>query len=785
VGDPISISPPVAADDSAAPSSDVYAAPAHADRALLVVHGAGTHAPITSLDKILNPTLSRLRHQGNLVSAQSFATGDPRQPGGTYQGILVEYVYESARCSQDDEERDATPPLTPGEFIKSVDRPQRLLVLEGRWDTSFVDPNRREVSTWAGHHVGRMMFELFLYHLRSPLDVLSAAAIWLAFGYAVFINDSDRAVFGALVAVGCVVFATSLIEAVSSWWDHGKVESLSCRHEDRTQATSGSPNFLLWGIAPAIALSVYQLQRAFVLVVAFAATLFLPLLAPVVRTLATIPGLNWLSRGAISLIETACLSGAPTDVASISNNPVASAAIQTRLRGALAEIEARLKPGSTIVVLAHSAAAPLSYWLLSEPGIHQRQDPEKPFSYRLITVGGALNWAKRGMECEATPLDRPLVNSERAVEQRTYWMDCYSTWDPTPHGGVRRREYEGTWQAWSAAAKPETGWAEPRFKSVAKFFNMLRHNWWSSKYDDRTKADPPRPDPTMLVRNLGSPISAEHSEYFRNQQEFVPALVRAVDEKIDWAQKETEPARKRQWENARIALLSCLVRARMAMFVVPVAAFVSAISAEEYLITSCAEYRSDAASKLLVKIGEGMEWLFAHVPFFGDQTDAVCDNVVFEQLALAVVIALIAFALVDVYTNFCWASLGRSREPLDEGVKRTGRNSRWSWLFAPSQSFFLSVRKWRVILVWVPTAVPPFLFLFVFPVDEYTWTWMLLVMTNACMIPFELLWYSRCLRAGPEALVAYGRSRDVVDATAESARRAADRAAARLANNTR
>jgi hypothetical protein len=757
------------------------------DRALLIVHGAGDHEPITSLDEILNPTLNRLRYEGNLVSTRRFAVGEPAQPGGRYEGLVVEYVYTTTRCDPDPNQRDRRTPLMPAEFMQQTRDPQRLLVLEGRWDKTFLDPGHKEVSSWAGQHVGRMMLELLLYHLRNPVDVVATVLILAAFGIGARwsadgtfpwaigdrFGDADQWVFMVLIIMGLIALSAALLDAMASWAGRGSADSLKCAPEDLTDATATKTNWIWHTLVPAVCLSVYQIQRAFVIIVAACATVFLTLLAPVVRVLSTVPGLNWASRNTIAALENFALAGAPTDVESISNNPVASAAIQTRLRGALAEVESRLRPNGELTIVAHSAAAPLAYWLLSEPGIHARQE-HKRLRYRLITVGGALNWAKRGMDCEATPLDRPLVNSEALDVYRTYWLDVNSTWDPTPHGPVRRKEYEGNWMSWPQRERPSA--SGPRPNLLYRIARSLQRNWWRGRLQDRDGIF--RPDPNMLVRNLGSPISAEHSEYFRNQQEFVPALVHAIDPAIEWAAIEAQPARKNQWANARLALLSGLVRGRMAVFIVPLAAFVGVFLSENNLITSCngendvADYRSDNSLWLLRQIGDGMSYLFQHLPVLGDQRVGVCNNVVLEQLALVVVIALICYALVDVYTNFCWATLGRRIEPLDSFERRArqpddslGWKDRWiRRLQSPSRWQAWRIPLVQLLLVWLPTLAAPLLFLFVFPISEYWLTFGLLVGVNVAMAPVEVAWFSRCIRMAPEAGIAYGRAFNVQDA---------------------
>jgi hypothetical protein len=339
---------------------------------------------------------------------------------------------------------------------------------------------------------------------------------------------------------------------------------------------------------------------------------------------------------------------------------------------------------------------------------------------------------------------------------------------------VRRKEYEGNWMSWPQRV-PFVDLV-PRPNILYRAARALQPNWWRGRLQDREGFS--RPDPNMLVRNLGSPISAEHSEYFRNQQEFVPALVHAIDPKIGWAATETQPARKNQWANARLALLGGLVRGRMAVFIVPLAAFVGTFLSDQHLITSCngengvADHRSDKSLWLLRQIGDGMSYLFGHLPVFDDQRVGVCNYVVLEQLALVVVIALICYALVDVYTNFCWATLGRRLEPLDSFERRARQPDEhvcwWSRLLrrlrSPSRWQAWRIPLVQLLLTWLPTLAAPLLFLFVFPISEYWLTFGLLVGVNVAMAAVEIAWFSRCIRMAPEAGVAYGRMFNAQDA---------------------
>ncbi|MGH8405913.1 MAG: hypothetical protein ACRESL_10535, partial [Pseudomonas sp.] len=91
------------------------------------------------------------------------------------------------------------------------------------------------------------------------------------------------------------------------------------------------------------------------------------------------------------------------------------------------------------LILAHSLVITLpAWWLLTENGIHDRQEADRPLRYRLLTVGAALNWALCGFDYLPTPLTNRLVNSEQEdPTKKTLWLNVWSSFDFVPPGPVR------------------------------------------------------------------------------------------------------------------------------------------------------------------------------------------------------------------------------------------------------------------------------------------------------------------------------------------------------------
>jgi hypothetical protein len=707
-------------------SAAAWDAPATADRGLLVIHGAGAHERHTTLYDLLNPTLARMRLERCLVRVSPVRAGDESEPGGAYDGLVIEYT--------------KTPMDNP---LPEPDKIQRLLVIEGRWDRHFIDSRIADVSVFVGSRASRMLWEVFCFHFRNLYAFIVAMATLALIVGGVVVSATDDSQTNRngfiLVATGlAMAFIAALLDAIAPWRDY----------EERVAYDDDKPPTIawLWNVFPAFTMAIYHVQRGIVLSVMIVGMVVLPFAAFITRVFGTVPGLRALSRGLLTSLESALLTGAPTDVEAIANNYVAAGAIQNRVQGALMELESRLACNAPVTVLAHSAGAPIAWWLLSEPGIHARQT-KTPYRYRLITVGGALNWMKRGLDCEATSLDWPLVNSEpEPGREKTIWLNAFSTWDPPPHGPVRRSEYNGAWATLTSQPKPQREGQHRDVPTIIKPLLAVRDSWASlcRPQAGSEEASDARENPNVLCRNLGSPISAEHSEYFRNQQEFIPLLLRAIDDDIGWAAHETQDKRRRVWGNVRLAMLSGLVRARILALSAPAAYLILAVT-NERIFTIC-ESRTRFRGSWLATVGDQIHLWISSVPVVGGGiTRTICNHIWIEDVIMIVLLALVAFAVVEVYTNFCWASLGRRVDSLDPACAR-------------SPGRFAGATPLGVALLWVPTVMLPFAF---YPFQLGS-AWYALVAGNALLAMAEMFWFHRCLlgldgRRYPETTLGYGR----------------------------
>ncbi len=572
-------------------------------------------------------------------------------------------------------------PVTGAQGVS--DAPRRLLAVEGRWEDVFTPSPVKVVSSWAGRNAAKMMWELSVYIARGWRWLVSLAALALLLAGV------------ALSARAPVAVALVLSSAFVTLW-----AALSDVWPDSENAATLTPPRRLLALTSAGTLAVYEIQRGFVLVVTLAGAVLLPLAAVVARWLASLPLMEGFGLGAIKKAEQSLLGHGIGDMETVADNHIASAAIHARLRRALGEIESRVAPGGTITVIGHSGGGPLAWWLLSEPEIKQREASTQ-FRYRLITVGAALNWAKHGFSSLATPLSEPLVNAQ-CVEQdrRTAWVNAFTAWDPAPHGPVAPADF--------------LGWAAPPGAAFG---------------------------PNRQMTNLGSPLSTEHSEYFRNQQEFVPELLNAIDPDLARPGERTA-TRGQLLSNLRFALVSPIVRLRMIVVAVPLAAITSMVRGREIIcrntdvgvygaVTSAA---GDVISGALSR---------AQLTFAGD---AVCGNRFARDAVVAVVLLLATNALMDVYTNFFWQSLGRSAREL-----------------RPARRGPVALPLGASTIVWLPTIVLPAILLF--PFDLGAAYWVLMVLT-LLLVALELLWLNECLLAlddagrGERYGIPMGRRRD-------------------------
>ncbi len=646
----------------------------------------------------MNPLLARLQAEGQLINASRVNLGSDDAFGGQYDAMVIDYR------------------IAPGSD------PRQIVAAEGRWNDVFEKSEQQRISSWLGRNAASMMARIWLYHARGRTAWIWSLATALLFVAALYtIRGHISWLPGALErgegrwlspALGAAAFAAAAIGIVP---DALKLSRAAGKPSPARDWLAGA----LSSAAGISTLLIYQLQRGFTLMVVGAGIVVLPVAVVFVRLLSTIPFLGSVSKNLIVNFETALLGGGIADMEAVANNQVNAAAIRTRLRGALIAIEEQVKPGGTITIVAHSGGAPPAWRLLSEPEIAQRQAKRgHRFRYRLITVAAALTWAKHGFGDMATPLDAALVNADLAEPGgRTHWANVYAAWDSVPHGPVNAGEFAG-WTPWA----------------------------------DGDGA------PNYVVRNVGAPVPLEHGEYWRNQQEFVPLVVRAIDPDVAWA---TQAAGNDHvlWSNARLALVSALVRARLALVALPAAAVFAAVRGERFVHCKSEDYQY--RSTVIDGVARGTDWLLGKIP--GDLAvgERVCDAPVLSSFIVAAGLALAAYALLDVYTNYLWQSLGRRVRPLTvEGAPPGHHGSpiwswAWRWFYAWRGAFQRTciTPVWPVLLVWLPTIVILPALLQPFHIGQYLF-WIATI--NAALALLEVVWLNSCLHAlratGPERL---------------------------------
>lgn len=630
------------------PSPSVAASPPvagpPADAGLLVIHGVGSHAAGRALDDIVEPFLARIAEEGQLLDVLASPVGPETQPGGPHQALVARY--------------DAG----AGE--------RRLLIVEGRWDGSYLKAGPATVSGWLIRSSPKMLWELLRYHARGWLWPFSLVALGL-FGTGIAFSRDDcwwlplALILGSFAVAGAVVHFSDAAEFANA----------PMRFFDRVR-------FLPALVATLIA---YQFQRGLVLLVAAAGIVVAPLALVVLRLAASVPLLSGVvAKGLLPGVERALLTGGIADMQAVVGDEVTAAAIRSRLRSALVEVESRLAPGATLTVVAHSGGAPVAWNLLTEIEAADRP-ASATLRYRLITVGAALNWTHRGFEGRAMPLDRPLLHFDRPPEEQTRWMNVYSTWDPVPHGPAPHREFG-----------------------------------YAARWDEPENAE----SPNRLVRNLGGPVPDEHGEYWSNQQEFVPIVARAVDEGFAWAVRDAGPDMRR-WAHCRLALIATLVRVRLTVLTLPFAAAAAIPLGTRFFGAS------DYDNRLTRALKDGARGALKGL--LGDDGAERVILQVYRSPALASAVAvvllfLLALAALDVYTNVCWFRLGR----------------RAASLRPASQDWWRAVEPVGAALVWLPALALPLL-LFPFEFSRATHITLAAVNTTLCLL--DCMWLNGSLLA--------------------------------------
>lgn len=683
------------------------------DAGLLLVHGAGDHPRMTTFYDLLDPTIKRLDASNQLVQVKPFQFGDKDGPGGLFDALLVKYSRLPFR-------RGTQPP---------EHQVEKLVAVEGRWENIFVQPGQRAMSSWFGRNAVRTSLGMFLYHLRAGGGPWCLAILAL-FGAGIAYADNDPgwlapALIGAAFAVA---FGYALLDLLHSQRPSVWMQPDTC---------STVPGFRVGGevqkteqlvrvIPVAMTLMIYRVQRALMIVASLLVLLLLPAMAVVLRLVSGIPFLAGLSYNLLAKAERSLMGGALGDVGVIASNYIAASVVHARLRRGLLEIEARMKHGGRVAVLGYSAGAPPAWNVLSEPDIHEPERQRRKLRYSLLTVGAQLNWAKHGYQSEATPLSQPLVNwdvpeGEDAFREKTLWINAYGTWDPPAQGPV-------DWRRWRTESQRDD-WEPP---------------WRTLGAGDGSS------DPNVPVSNLGCPLSAEHSEYYRNQHEFIPALLDALGIS-NYGAGNTWGGQRRVWCNIRLAILAPLVRTRLLVLGAPIALIALAL---RDALASIAAATGTAASTVIDRYDQ---W------FFVDKIGFIADYRWLQYTVVIVPMFLVAYSLVELYTNFFWQSMGRSVEPLvpprDDGGALMATVSRRRDAAGVVREFEEPVETWwpvwhpklrsRVLITWAPTLLSPLLLVpFLFRPSILPWEFVVLIAAvNAVVAVLEIAWLNLCLRA--------------------------------------
>jgi hypothetical protein len=682
------------------------------DAGLLLVHGAGAHPRMTTFYDLLDPTIKRLDASKQLIQVKPFQFGDKEEPGGLFDALLVKY-------SRLPFPRGTQPP---------EHQVEKLVAVEGRWENIFVQPGQRAMSSWFGRNAVRTSLGMLLYHLRAGGGPWCLAILALfATGIAYADNDPSWLAPALIASAFAVAFGFALFDLLHSQRASVRMQPDTCSTVPgfRVSGEVQKTEQLVRIIPVAVTLMIYRVQRALMIVAALLVLLLLPLIAVLLRLISGIPFLAGISYNVLAKAERALMGGALGDVGVIASNYIAASVVHARVRRGLLEIESRMKHGGHVAVLGYSAGATPAWNVLSEPDIHDPARVRQKLRYSLLTVGSQLNWAKHGYQSEATPLSQPLVNCdarprEEIFHEKTLWINAYGTWDPPAQGPV-------DWRQWRTAAQRDD-WEPP----------------WRTLHAGDSAADP-----NLALNNLGCPLSAEHSEYYRNQHEFIPALLDALGIR-NWSIGNTWGAQRRIWCNIRLAILAPLVRTRLIVLGAPIALIALAM---RDALASIGDSANEAATAFIEHYDQ---W------FFLDRIGFITEYRWLQYTVVIVPMFLIAYSLVELYTNFFWQSMGRSVEPVrpseDAGalattvVRRRGEDGVVREYEEPVETWWpVWHRKLRsrVLLTWGPTLLFPLLLVpFLFRPSILPWEFVVAIAAaNAVVAVLEVAWLNLCLRA--------------------------------------
>ncbi len=696
------------------------------DNGLLVINGVGNHPPTQTLEAIVEPLLARMRAEGVLVDSFARELGEKDQPGGVFDAIEVKYQ-----------------PKPPAEEMR------RLLIVEGRWQGLYRRADAPQMSAWIYARQTGMVWEVVRYLSRSFGGLLLStvfAALCISAAALAGWDPSSRWMAGVILAaaVGVGVGAVSLEPADPSPQGEQEKDTRRLRRAKAAvpnflslsfpspaasalflpvfvgllvlaiQAIDGSDTRPAWLLLSALGVAlgtsfhadvdvggiwttrtqgvrsffaalvemivsaslflVYTTMRVAIVAAAAMAIVVFLVVTPLIRLLASVPFTSKLRWWLFSKFETALFTGGFADMESVLNNHVSAAAMRTRLRKALSETRSGVRKEGVITVVVHSGGAPLAWDLLSSDALGSELAVDGTgHRFKLVTVGAALNWARRGLnDRRATRIDRPLVSGGPALDHKTAWLNIYSAWDPTPHGPLTESEWPSPWKSMFPHEVPPHGL-------------------------------------NLQVRNLGAPVREEHQEYWANQEQVVPILGWAIDEEIEWSERNSRPEWRTHWAAVRAALVSTLVRVRLVLVTCIIWVFMSLLTtggdAFQFVLIApdnipvindvqvfgisqkealCADntYGFDngnvSTSCQLVqrndkdgKVQQALEYLSEH-----DRDGSI--------VAVAGTLVL-AYLVMNLYTTLFWSQLARGPLPFGaRGPTDTRDNHRFPWILTPA-----------------------------------------------------------------------------------------------------
>jgi len=685
------------------------------DTGLLVINGIGAHPPTQTLDAMMEPLLARMRAEGSLIDTVATQLGDPEGPGGKFDALVVDY-----RAGDPPENRKLL--VVEGRWqglYRKPDLNKMSAWLYARQGGMILDVVRYLGRTW-GTFLLSLTFTLLMAtaivlggwkpHQRF-IDVVAVGTTVV--GVAGFVvlawetrpesaetksrwhaipNVVDRPDRLAWLDPGLALVCAALLAGWAGWslvepcnllavyplglalllaMATSMVGDIRDDFAGRREPGDGSdegdvgdgharPFIKTIALAPVFTLLfwVYITMRAVIVVAALFAIVFFWVFVPLLRLLALLPFANRFSWWVFTKFETALFTGGWADMESVLNNHVSTAAMRARLRTALSLLRDEVKCDKPLTVIVHSGGSPLAWDLLSSSWLRDElaRSGARHHDLRLVTVAPSLNWARKAMR------DRRATMVEGELVPGTKWLNIYSAWDPTPHG-----ETDAT--------------ISPLWDATALWAPLL-------DTDEPVTREAATARANLVVRNLGAPVLDEHREYWQNQEQVVPVLVHAIDPDIKWASEQSTKEWRAYWGNVRLGLVSTLVRVRLILVSSIIAVLMSAFSDDGafHAIVSAPDNMGKLGAAVLpidvsgVSRSELLKPSNATTQEQGRASTTAAssndsttraqrtlnylrDHRVAGNVFVVAATILVAYLLMNIYTNLAWALLARRPQP--------------------------------------------------------------------------------------------------------------------------